>query len=137
MKIALFAARLVFTVIAFAATPVFADTDGSNNNADAENHYILECGGQCQPARVGAAIGPEYTGAWFDPAQSGHGLFIEILPDNNIQAAWFTFNPEGTEQAWFLGVGTYAGNSASIPVTQPTGGRWIPNFDPSLVVANS
>ena len=27
------------------------------------------------------AIGPGFTGAWFDPAQSGHGLFIEILPE--------------------------------------------------------
>ena len=83
-------------------------------------------------------IGPGFTGAWFDPAQSGHGLFIEILPDNRIQAAWFTFNPSGTEQAWFLGVGTYAGNTATLSsVVQPAGGRWIPNFDPGRVVANS
>ena len=40
-----------------------------------------------------ATIGPGFTGAWFDPAQSGHGLFLEILPDNRIQAAWFAFNP--------------------------------------------
>jgi hypothetical protein len=83
-------------------------------------------------------IGPGFTGAWYDPAQSGHGLFIEVLPDNRIQAAWFTFNPAGTEQAWFVGTGTYAGNSASLTsVVQPTGGRWIPKFDPNRVVSNS
>jgi hypothetical protein len=84
------------------------------------------------------AIGPGFTGAWFDPAQSGHGVFIEILPDNRIQAGWFTFNPAGTEQAWFVGTGTYAGNTAALTsVVQPSGGRWVPNFDSSRIVANS
>ncbi len=31
-----------------------------------------------------------------------------------------------------MGVGTYSGNTATInAVDQPTGGRWIPNFDPA------
>lgn len=83
-------------------------------------------------------IGPGFTGAWFDPAQSGHGLFVEILPDNRIEAVWFTFNPAGTEQAWFVGTGTYAGDTATLTsVVQPAGGRWIPNFDPKSVVSNA
>ena len=126
-------ATLAFLTVSggFAEQPA-AVTEGDSGG---DNHYILECGGQCQPALFSAAIGPEYTGAWFDPAQGGHGLFVEVLPDNKIQAAWFTFNPAGTEQAWFLGVGTYAGNTATInAVVQPTGGRWIPNFDPKEVV---
>lgn len=85
-----------------------------------------------------ATIGPGFTGAWFDPAQSGHGLFIEILPDNRIQAAWFTFNPAGTEQAWFVGTGTYTGSTATLTsVAQPSGGRWVLNFDQGHVVFNS
>ena len=83
-------------------------------------------------------IGPGFTGTWYDPAQSGHGLFIEVLPDNRFYAAWFAFNPTGTAQAWFTGVGTYSGNTATITaVEQPTGGRWIPNFDPSQIVRNA
>ena len=137
MKITLHVARILIAVAALAAANVFAETGGSVGSSDGENHYILECGGQCLPALAGSAIGPEYTGAWFDSSQSGHGLFVEILPDDKIQAAWFTFNPTGTEQAWFLGVGTYAGNTATInAVAQPTGGRWIPNFDPKEVVNN-
>jgi hypothetical protein len=80
------------------------------------------------------AIDSGITGAWYDPSQSGHGLFIEVLSDNRFYASWFAFNPAGTEQAWFTGVGTYSGNTASITaVAQPTGGRWIPNFEPSLI----
>ncbi len=59
------------------------------------------------------------------------------MPDNKFLAAWFTFNPTGTQQSWFLGVGTYSGDTATINrFVQPTGGRWIPNFDPSHVVNN-
>jgi hypothetical protein len=119
--------------IALAALPALAQSD-----AGGSNHYILECGGQCQNLMSTGTIGPGFTGAWFDPAQSGHGLFIEVLPDNRIQVAWFTFNPSGTEQAWFVGEGTYAGNTATLTaVTQPTGGRWIPNFDSRRIFANS
>jgi len=81
------------------------------------------------------AIGPGFTGSWYDPAQSGHGLFVEVLSDNRLYAAWFAFDPAGTQQAWFSGVGTYSGNTATITdVQQPTGGRWIPNFDPNSIV---
>ncbi len=86
---------------------------------------------------LGATIGPGFTGAWYDPAQSGHGIFIEVLPANRLLAAWFAFNPAGTQQAWFMGVATYSGNTATITdVNQTTGGRWIPNFDPNQVASN-
>ena len=82
-------------------------------------------------------IGGGFTGAWYDPAQSGHGLLIEVLNDNRFYATWVAFNPEGTQQSWFTGVGTYSGNTATITnVGLPTGGRWIPNFEPSRVVPN-
>ena len=135
LEIGLFAPLMI--AIAAALSPVEAIAAEIEGDAGGDNHYILECGGHCYNNLVPAAIGPGYTGAWFDPAQSGHGLFIEVLPDSKIQAAWFTFNPAGTEQAWFVGMGTYVGNSATISMTQPTGGRWIPNFDPHQVVNNA
>jgi len=134
--------------IALASSFALAESDMQNvggptgstvveGNVGDDNHYILECGGACSPM-LANTIGPGFTGAWFDPAQSGHGLFIEILPNNRIQVAWFSFNPAGSEQAWFVGVGTYSNNSATITdVAQPTGGRWIPHFDPSRVVNNA
>ena len=81
-------------------------------------------------------IGSGFTGAWYDPQQSGHGLFLEVLPQNRLLAFWFTFNPQGTQQSWFGGVGSYAGDTATVPVALTTGGRWIPNFDASKVVNN-
>jgi hypothetical protein len=89
------------------------------------------------PAPPVVAIGPGFTGSWFDPAQSGHGLMLEVLTDHRVLAMWFAFNPEGTQQSWFGGVGTYSGNTATITdVALPTGGRWIPNFNPNAIVRN-
>jgi N-acetylneuraminic acid mutarotase len=83
-------------------------------------------------------IVPAFTGSWYDPEQMGHGLVLEVLPDSRFLAAWFAFNPAGTEQAWFLGTGSYSGNTATInSVVQPTGGRFVPNFDPARVVNNA
>ena len=83
-------------------------------------------------------IGPSSPAPGTSPCQSGHGLVIEILPDNRFYATWFAFNPLGTQQSWFTGVGTYSGNTATITVVDmPAGGRWIPNFDPRQVVRNA
>ena len=94
-----------------------------------------------QPANVPVVpvgtITAAFTGAWYDPAQSGHGLFVEVLSGNRFQAAWFAFDPSGKQQAWFTGVGTYNGNTATISdVVLPTVGRFIPNFDAAAVVRN-
>lgn len=76
-------------------------------------------------------IGPGFSGAWYDPAQNGHGLVVEVLSDNRVLAAWFTFNPAGTQQAWFIGIGTYSGDTATIAaVDMPSGGRWPENTAP-------
>jgi plastocyanin len=70
-----------------------------------------------------------FTGAWYDPQQSGHGLFVEVLTDNRILVWWFTFNPDGTQQSWFGNVGQVDGDTATVAAVQTEGGRWIPNFD--------
>jgi N-acetylneuraminic acid mutarotase len=83
-------------------------------------------------------IGPGMSGLWFDPAQDGQGLLVEVLPGNRIFAVWLAFNPAGTQQTWFSGVGTYSGDIATIAaIDMPGGGRWIPNFNPAAVVHNA
>jgi len=108
------------------------NTPRSNKLAHRLMHLVAAClfGGACAPVAA-VDIGPGFTGAWYDPEQSGHGLFLEVLPNNQLLAFWFTFTPDGTQQSWFGGVGPYAGNKATLPVNLTTGGRWIPNFDPS------
>src|ERR1041385_2487546 len=79
-------------------------------------------------------IDPSFSGSWFDPSQAGQGLMLEVLPGNRLFALWFSFDPAGHQQAWFGGVGTYSGNTATVTAALPTGGRWIPNFDENAIV---
>lgn len=76
-------------------------------------------------------ITPAFTGAWYDPAQSGHGLLIEVLTDNRLLAYWFAFTPGGEQQAWFGGVGSILGNQAIVSADQGQGGDWVGAFDPA------
>jgi len=77
-----------------------------------------------------------FTGAWFDPNQSGHGIFIEVIPNNQMLAWWFTFTPGG-QQTWFGNVGTINGNTAVVNALTTNGGAWIPNFDPTAITQPS
>ncbi len=80
-----------------------------------------------------ANLGPGYTGAWFNPAQDGHGIFIEILPNNIMVAAWYVFGPTGG-QSWITAVGSISGNTANLSGSLATGTRFPPNFNAADVV---
>ena len=72
--------------VAIGSAPAFATDAAPETDAGPGNHYILPCQANCADGITGGRIGPAFTGAWYDPAESGHGLFVEILPDNRIQA---------------------------------------------------
>lgn len=73
-----------------------------------------------------------FTGAWYDPNQAGHGIFIEVLSETQLLAWWFTFAPSG-QQVWFGNLGAIENDTATVRALSAQGGRWIPNFDPGNV----
>jgi hypothetical protein len=75
-------------------------------------------------------ISAGFTGNWYDPASSGHGFSVEVLPGNKMLAEWYAFAPDGG-QAWIAAMGPIAGNSAVLQAYFPVGpgGRFPPNFD--------
>ena len=40
-------------------------------------------------------VSPAHSGSWFQADRSGEGFILEILPDGNSVAAWFTFPAAG------------------------------------------
>lgn len=49
------------------------------------------------------------SGAWYDPAADGEGFVVEVTPDGRGVVYWFTYQPDGEEQAWMMGVGEFDG----------------------------
>ncbi|WP_257388554.1 kelch repeat-containing protein [Tahibacter caeni] len=82
-------------------------------------------------------VGPGHSGSWFQPDRSGEGFILEILPDGNAVAAWFTFPASGEdgEQVWLVAAGGQVrGDTLTFTqVYRPRGGRFGPAFDPAQI----
>ncbi|MCK7593604.1 Kelch repeat-containing protein [Pseudomarimonas salicorniae] len=82
-------------------------------------------------------IGPGVSGSWFDPARSGEGIILQVLPDGRAFAIWFTFPATGETDpaAWLLATdGVRDGNTLRFAeVLQPRGARFGEAFDPDDV----
>ncbi|MEE4304428.1 MAG: hypothetical protein V2J19_09755 [Wenzhouxiangella sp.] len=79
----------------------------------------------------------QYSGAWYNPQQSGEGFLIEVLPDDRAVFYWFTYTPgDSGEQAWMIGEGHFESGTESEAliefetIYQPTGGTYGEAFDP-------
>jgi hypothetical protein len=75
-------------------------------------------------------------GAWFDPATSGQGFFIDSHPDpeggNTIFVSWFTYgNTTASGQRWLTALGSFTGSVADIDVYETTGGNFDDPQDPT------
>ncbi len=80
------------------------------------------------------SINPGLNDAWFNPATSGQGILLTVLPDTNIMfLAWFTYDterpPEGVEailgepgHRWLTAQGPYDGNTANLTIFGTSGG---------------
>lgn len=76
-----------------------------------------------------------HAGAWYDPAQSGHGIFIEVLgsgANRSLLAIWYTYL-DG-QQRWMTAAGPIAGNTATLTATITSGADFPPAFNASDVV---
>ena len=65
-----------------------------------------------RPASTAPPVDARYNGSWYDPARSGEGIILEILPNNKAAMYFFTFPPAGVagQQAWVYGIGDVIGN---------------------------
>ncbi len=64
-------------------------------------------------AKVAPYVRLDYSGHWWDPADSGWGLFIWHDARDNVLAAWFTYTPDG-KPMWYVFQPTWATSSATV-----------------------
>jgi hypothetical protein len=72
------------------------------------------------------------SGAWFDPARGGEGVFLTELDDNRIAVQWFTFD-ENAEQRWLSGLALRIGNRLVVDLVEPVGTRYGTAFQTSAI----
>lgn len=77
----------------------------------------------------GTGIGPGISGSWYDAANPGHGLSVEVIPTtggpDRLNVAWHTHDNAG-RQFWLVGVGTINGAVATVPLRYTSGGTFPP-----------
>ncbi len=77
----------------------------------------------------GTGIGPGISGTWYDAANPGHGLSVEVIPTaggpDRLNVVWNTHD-NGGRQFWLVGVGAITGSSATIPLRFTSGGTFPP-----------
>lgn len=81
--------------------------------------------GDAAPVDINAG----FSGAWFEPATSGQGFFIDITPAASfVFVSWFTYTDANSEnpneQHWYTMQGNYQGNAAELVISETLGGQF-------------
>jgi hypothetical protein len=79
--------------------------------------------------KVGNTPNPAVSGSWYDPASSGTGLFISLMPtrrqpDPRAMMVLNTVDQDGNA-VWYSGVGTFADGTLTVSMTR--GGQTTPS----------
>jgi hypothetical protein len=101
--------------------------------------------GETAPARVhfdnvflyqgdaGFALGPTLSGSWYNRAQSGHGIMLDLVNPTTAWMCWFAFDLDGN-RAWICGTGTISGNTIEFAnAITVEGGKFPPLFNQATV----
>ena len=82
---------------------------------------------------TGFTLGPGMSGSWFNPAESGHGIMLDLLNPTSAWMCWFTFDLDGN-RAWICATGTIDGNTISFnDAIMVAGGKFPPLFNPAAI----
>jgi hypothetical protein len=69
------------------------------------------------------------SGSWYNPAESGHGLSVEVLDDGRTIAYWYTYSPAG-HSLFLVGSGENQGSRVTLD-TYVYDGMKFGEFDPN------
>jgi predicted outer membrane repeat protein len=120
----------------FASLPCgYVDLLGTARPQDGDGDGVFECDiGAVERAGAGA-VSDGHSGAFFNASRDGEGTYVEILNDQTAVVYTFTYRPDGSGPAWFIGVGRIEGNAIVIDdLLRPVGTSFGEAFDPDDVV---
>lgn len=106
---------------------------GRPQDFDLDGEFVCDRG----PVEVqgGPDIGAAQSAAFYDTGRDGEGVFVEILENGTAVISFYSYSPDGTNMAWFVGVGKVVGNSVVVDeLHYVTGGVFGPGFNPAHIV---
>ncbi len=92
----------------------YTDLSGTARPQDGNNNGVYACDMGAMEAIGPGTVVDGHSGAFFNPGRNGEGSYVEILSDSLAVVYTFTYRPDGSGPAWFLGVGQIVGNSIII-----------------------
>ena len=106
------------------------DIRGNGRPQDGNGDGVFACDSGAVEVLGTGAVTTGHSGAFFNPARDGEGTYVEILANNVAVVYTFTYRPDGSGPAWFIGIGEVRGNSIVIyDLLRPIGARFGENFD--------
>jgi hypothetical protein len=107
----------------------YRDLAGTGRPQDADGDGVFECDRGAMEIPGTGRIVPGHSGAFFNALRDREGTYVEILNETTAVVYTFTYRPDGSGPAWFIGVGTINGNSIVIDdLLRPTGTSFGENF---------
>ncbi len=73
-------------------------------------------------------IEAHHSGLWYNAEQNGHGLSVDVLPNNQMVIYWYTYDSQGN-QIWLVGAGSYVDNTATLTVSITRNAQFPPNYN--------
>lgn len=64
----------------------------------------------------------DFSGTWYAPKQSGHGVIIQTLDSGKAIVSWYTYTADG-KPLWLMGLGTLEGNKMRLEMHDYEGGK--------------
>ena len=90
---------------------------------------VLAAAAACLPAQATLPAG--VSGSWYNPAQSGHGLSVQVLDPEHALLYWYVYDRDGNP--FFLYIeGSINGQRIDGVAYAPSGMRWG-SFDPQTL----
>ena len=108
----------------------YVDTAGTGRPQDSNNDGVYECDRGAWEKPGPGQIVDGHSGAFFNASRDGEGTYVEILNESTAIVYTFTYRPDGSGPAWFIGVGEIRGNSIVIDdLLRPIGTSFGAGFD--------
>jgi len=109
----------------------YVDINGVARPQDGNGDGVFECDTGASEFPGTGSVQAGHSGAFYNSLRNGEGNYVEILNDTLAVVYTFTFRPDGSGPAWFIGAGEIRDNSIIIDeLARPTGTSFGSGFEP-------